>query len=142
MGRPSKKGTRRQSREVAVSRIEEHHVDAFAEFGDEWSALAREQVERRLQGDGSALVAAVGAQPVALVGFRTADDGWTVDVMRVQTGTDGPDVGARLLRAVEELARPLGELGFEQGTAPGGIDLTACGYVGQGEAARLVKQLG
>lgn len=118
MARSQHKGGRRaggaadtgRAGELAVSRIEQHHVDALAEAGGDWATLAASLLERRSTGEGSAMVAAVDGRPVGLLGFTFGDDGWTVTDLAVLPDEDNGRIREALLTGADQLARFAGGL--------------------------------
>ena len=112
--KPAKDRQKRPAKvEVAVSRLEQHHVDAL-----EGSALlpaAETLAVQRAAGGGFGLVAAVDGLPVGLLGVRFTDDGWALHDVAVDPAA-GVGIEDRLVQAARELARPLGSLTLLDGT--------------------------
>jgi len=118
------KGTAR----VAVSRIEQHHVDAFTELGAGWTDCAAALLRSRTDGTGFGLAATVDGEVAGLVGVRFGEP-WELHDLQVHPDRRGQGIGTRLVTAVEELARLTGSLRVMVG-------------VDNHDARRLVQRLG
>ncbi|MEL4505814.1 GNAT family N-acetyltransferase [Luteococcus sp. H138] len=106
--RPVGRQPRPSKAEVAVSRLEAHHLDALVD-DDLLLAPAREFAAQRAGGEGFALVAVVDAVPVGLLGVHTGE-GWQLHGLVVNASMAGQGVEERLVAAAEELARPMGSI--------------------------------
>lgn len=104
-GRGSGKG----KAQVAVSRIEQHHVDGFTELGAGWADCAAALLRSRTDGTGFGPAATVDGEVAGLVGVRFGEP-WELHNLHVHPDRRGQGIGARLVTAVEEFARLTGSL--------------------------------
>ena len=101
--------------EVAVSRLEQHHVDAI-EDGPLRDA-AEGFMAQRTSGQGFGLVAVVEAAPVGLLGVSFGGNGWSLHDIVLGDVVNPQQIEDRLVAAAQELARPLGALTLLDGRA-------------------------
>lgn len=125
---PSSRGARKGKAQVAVSRIEQHHVDAFTELGADWADRATSLLRSRSEGTGFGLAVTVDGEAAGLVGVRFGEP-WELHDLHVHPDRRGQGIGTRLVTAVEEFARLTGSLRVTVG-------------VDNHDARRLVQRLG